>query len=192
MRKRILAAWRETNPARRTAVLTGGVLLLWLAFFSLVHVWRERRHVQPESAVTLGNFRRLHLGMTEEQVKASLGVGKKRNDKLHRVMQYVGNDCEIEILFDGGRALSGKWMMQRKAEGVTKEQVEEILAAGNKSIGKGRWVWSRNYGVDLLFDKESPNGRNIAGGLTKDGFWLQEELRRKPLTFLEWVETYRD
>ena len=190
MRKRFLAAWWQTNPARWKAVFAGGVLLLWLALFSLVHVWRERRHVQPESAVTLGNFRRLYLGMTEEQVKASIGVGKKRDDKLHRVMQYLGSDCEVEILFDGDKALSGKWMMQRKAEGVTKEQVEEILTAGNKSIGKGRWVWDRNNGVDLLFDKESSNG--IAGDLRKDGFWLQEELRRKPLTFLEWVETCQD
>lgn len=191
MRKQILAAWRATNPARQTAILAGGVLLLCLVLFSLVHVWRERRHVEPESAVTLGNFRRLYLGMTEEQVKAILGVGKKRNDKLHRVMQYAGNDCEVEIVFDdGGRALSGKWMMQRKAEGVTKEQVEEILAAGNKSIGKGRWMWRRDYGADFISDKEPPNG--LMGHLTNDGFWLQEELRRKPPTFLEWVENDRD
>ena len=188
MRMRILAAWRQSSPAWRAA----WCLLLLVAGLMLVRVWQKHRHVSPESSVTLGNFRRLHLGMTEEQVEAILGEGKKAEDRMHRVMHYVGDECEVEILFDGNSALTGHCIIRRRCEGMTKEQVETILDEGKRAAGKSRWVWhsgpggiaGKDSGVMFL----AVRGDAVMGQLTKHGCWLREELRRKPPRWLSIIE----
>jgi hypothetical protein len=181
MRKRTQAAWRGFSSATKKGVLAGGVLLLWVAIFSLVGAWQGDRHVEPGTGVTLGNFRRLHLGMTEAQVEAIIGAGERAEDTLHRVLRYAGDGLEVEILFDGGAALAGKCKIHRLHDGMTTAQVESILDEGRAS--GGRWSWSRfrmpgedDSGTATLIDKESA----VTGHLTKRGYWLQEELRRKP------------
>jgi hypothetical protein len=179
MRARILAAWRRNSPTLRVALW----FLLLVAGLVLVRVWQRDRQIEPEATVTLTNFRRLHLGMTEGQVEAILGVGKAKTS-LHRVLQYEDNGCQVEITYLDSRAIAGQCKIQRRAEGLTREQVEAILADGDRSIKTKRWRWYRDPkgptaaegGVEFLSDRERATHRM----LTKNGCLLLEELRKPP------------
>jgi hypothetical protein len=92
----------------RKGVLAGGIVLLCLAILALVVMWQ--RPAPPAPGVTLENFRRLHVGMTEAQVEAILGTShdKWRGDGGW-VWVYEGADRRVgvEIGFSGGEAIGG-------------------------------------------------------------------------------------
>jgi hypothetical protein len=179
MRTRILAAWRRISTTWRVALW----FLLLVAGLLFVRIWQPDPQFEPEATVTLTNFRHLHLGMTEEEVEAILGPGKVKTS-LHRKLQYEENGCHVEITYADSRAVAGQCKIQRRAEDMTREQVEAILADGAKSIKSTRWHWYRDPkgpaaaegGVESLGDTECA----VHGQLTKNGCLLVEEMRKPP------------
>jgi hypothetical protein len=196
-RERTLAPWRGRGPAARRRTLACVLLAICLAGLALAWAWRRHRQAGPEPGVTLGNFRRLHGGMTEAQVGEILGPGEEAGGRLRRVVRYAGDGCEVEILFHGGGALAGQWTARLRREGMTRAQVEAILDGGGSAGGR-RWRWQRVPGGSLasddgefLCDTESA----VTGHLTGRGCWLREEMRRKPPEqppLLEWVQGLAD
>ena len=94
---------------RRRLLILSALLLLPLVGFGIYFL------TPPKPGVTRENFRRLHKGMTQEEVESILG-GKGRIDGL-MIRPYLGergthvedwrNQIYISITFDGSEAIGG-------------------------------------------------------------------------------------
>jgi hypothetical protein len=120
----------------RKRVLAGGVLLLCVAVLALVVVWQ--RKAPPAPGVTGENFRRLHKGMSQEQVELILGAPSVEEKGRWFGLEYT--DCTWEG--ESGYGIRMTFMPREAVDGdlIQDEGIMDVLR--DKPVTLLEWVRS--------------------------------------------------